>query len=607
MNRFSSFLCGGLLFGLLASFASGQTPSVQPESFTCTRSALTALPRLIGELKSTDANVRAKAIATLGDLGLIAKPAAAALVEVAVNQADRAALQALVKIDDEATRTALRRLLVGAVGKCRVISFASVIVSAGEPMVPQLLVLLPEKERSAEIESVLVQIGAPAVPHLIKNLGAGAPEATQISIYKTLAAMGPSANSAVPTLEFARRCEPDSVKIQRAYALIRITGAHQASLDVLHNMVKRDDKRANLEALACLCAAGVKAKELVPTMVSFVEADDAAYHYDAMETLVNIGPDAVPALIESITTSGCRRFNRNLFTRVGQEQPKHTERVLQTLQRMGPDATAAIEVFIQVVEGGGALAIYAADALPDFGPNAKRAVPTLLDALKADSVNLRLSSAAALARIDRQQVTHTIPVLVAVMHGKNANETERAAWQLASLGADAKPAVPALLALLNTEAPQFRLRLAEVLTYIDPSAMGPAMPTLLDALQKKNDAATAVRLLGKIGPQAKSAIPALKMLLAASLKNDDQSVHPRAILLCLKKLDPSADILPILIGGLNSTDPDQREDAVDLVRQFRGPQTLASLNAALQNGQLLASAEVTGLLKTLRPQTGTNE
>jgi HEAT repeat protein len=605
MNRVSSFLCGGLLFGLLASLASGQTPTVQPEIFTCTRSAISALPRLIGELKSPDAKVRAKAIATLGSLGPIAKSATPALIETAVNTTDHAAaLQALVKIDDEATRAALRQLLVGRVGRCRcgkTIDF--VVASAGEPVAPQLLVLLPEKERTAEVERVLAQIGAPAVPHMLKTLGDGAPEATQLSIYRTLAAMGPAAKSAVPALELPRRCEPESVQIQRAYALIRIIGDHPPSFVVLHNAIKNGDQATKLQALACLRASGIKAKELVPTLVSLMVADDAAYHTDASQTLINIGPDAVPALIESITTDGCRRFNRNLFTRIGKEQPKHTERVVQTLHRMGPGAAAAIEVFMQLVEGHGPLAVYAADALPDFGPQAKRAVPSLLDALRADSVNLRLSSANALARIDRQQVGHTIPVLVVVMHGKNANEKERAMWLLASLGADGKAAVPALLAMLNDGSLQARLRIAEALSRIDPSAMGPAMPTLLDALHNNRDAATAVRLLGQIGPQAKSAVPALKMLLAASLKNDSAPVNPRSIMLCLKKIDASADIMPILIDGLNSADPDQREDAAHLVQQMRGPQTLASLNAAIANGQLATSAEVTDLLKTLRPQT----
>ncbi len=74
-----------------------------------------------------------------------------------------------------------------------------------------------------------------------------------------------------------------------------------------------------------------------------------------------------------------------------------------------------------------------------------------------------------------------------------------------------------------------------------------------------NAAATAVRVLGKIGPQAKSAVAALKMLLAASLKDEDHPVNPRSILQSLKKIDASADIMPILMEGLNSADPDRRK------------------------------------------------
>lgn len=605
MKRIFSFLCGGLLVGLLAPLASGQTPVVQPKSSQSTAGAEAALPRLIDELKSTDAKVRAQAIAALGAMGATAKPAAPALIETAVNTTDHvAALQALVKIDEEATRAALRRLLVVQSARCRCgTSFGVVVASAGEPIVPTLIAMLPEKERTAQIENVLAQIGAPAVPHLVKTLGAIPPQETQISVFKTLAAMGPIAKSAVPALDVVRRCEPESVKIQRAFALIRITGDHPASVAVLHDAVKNGEKAQKLEALACLQASRVKAKELVPTMVSFLEGDDTAYHWGAAQTLINIGPDAVPALVQSITMPGCKKFTFFLYTQKGQAHPKHTQRVLETLHRMGPNGSDAIELFARMVADRGPLAIYAANALPNFGPKAKDAIPALLEALKADSVDLRLSSAATLVRIDRQQATHTVPVLVAVMQGKNANERDRAVWLLARLGADAKPAVPAIHALLKTESLQFRLELAAALARIDPTAAEPAMPTLIEALAAKGDAADfAVDIVGQIGPKAKAAVPALKAMLAASLKDENHPVNPRMIVQTVKKIDASVDIMPILIDALNSADANRRQDAARLVRQFRGPQTLASLESAMQDGQLASSAEVTGLLKTLRNQ-----
>src|SRR5207248_11531914 len=127
---------------------------------------------LITDLKSTDEQIRSKAIATLGSLGKIAKPAAPALVELAVNSRGHAAtLQALAKIDDEATRSALRRLLAGGFGRCKCgFRFTDVVAAAGEPIVPHLMTLLPEEDISVAVERVLSQIGAPAVPQLIAGL-----------------------------------------------------------------------------------------------------------------------------------------------------------------------------------------------------------------------------------------------------------------------------------------------------------------------------------------------------------------------------------------------------------------------------------------------------
>src|SRR5262245_6006217 len=164
-----AFLTAGLMLGAMESMAVAQKasapPVVVPESFKCTRSALAAVPRLIADLKSKDEQVRAQAIATLGSIGKIAKPAAPALVELAVNTRGHAAtLQALARIDDDATRAALRRLLAGGFGRCKCGSrFTDVVAAAGEPIVPHLMTLLPEENIAVTVERVLVQIGEPAV------------------------------------------------------------------------------------------------------------------------------------------------------------------------------------------------------------------------------------------------------------------------------------------------------------------------------------------------------------------------------------------------------------------------------------------------------------
>src|SRR5438094_359374 len=62
MRRFSSFVCAGLLAGLLAPLALGQTPVVERERFDCIKLAIMAVPRLTEDLKAPDEKVRARAL-----------------------------------------------------------------------------------------------------------------------------------------------------------------------------------------------------------------------------------------------------------------------------------------------------------------------------------------------------------------------------------------------------------------------------------------------------------------------------------------------------------------------------------------------------------------
>jgi hypothetical protein len=429
--------------------------------------------------------------------------------------------------------------------------------------------------------------------------------ATRIAIFQSLAQMGPAAKSAVPVLEAGLRCDQGSTKLQRAYALLCITREHKAALDALHVAARGDDEAQKLEALAALSRSGCKDKELIPTMLALVIADDARYHNDSMTTLVHIGPAAVDPLLDSITQPGCRRIRRALYA----ENPKHTDRVVSVLHRMGPGAAEAIPVFVQLLEGKDAgLAVYAAQALPEFGPGARQAIPALRAALRPEAAQLCLASAASLARIDGKEAAHTITPLVKLVETGKDDIKSRALSQLIAFSADAKPAVPALLALLKTEKLDARVRIAAAIRTIDPSRHEAILPTLLEALQAPVDGPDdedrvmdAVEMLAALGAKARPAVPALKSLLQVSLKSKQQYMPASMLAQTLQTIDPSADLMPIVIEGLNS-DEMTRNRAMLLVRRVRMPNALAALDAALANGTLQTSHEVASLLKTLRPQ-----
>jgi HEAT repeat protein len=587
LARFVPILCGGLLFGFLASTVSAQTPDIQPEVFTCNRSKLTALPRLIEELKSQDQKVRDKAIVTLGSFGPIAEPAAPALIEVAVNTRGHAlALQALAKIDEQATLTALRRLLVSGRGRCKCgKSFDSVVASAGEPIVPHLIKLTAEKDYAANAGIVLVQIGTRAVPHMVRSLEDG-DDAKRLTMANLLFQLGDKAKAANGALEKRLAVDKGSVRLHVAQALYRINGSHQAALDVLHDAVRGNDKAQQLDALQCIMQMECRSKELIPTMMTVVATSE--HHSYAFAILTTIGADAAPALIAELS----------------KQDGKHTVYVLHTLSNIGPGAAAAVPNFITILNGKDrALAARAANLLPNLGPDAKSAIPHLLAALSSNDYNLRIVSAQSLVRMDKAQAKHTVAPLVEVLRGDNANDRQRALWLLDSFGADARPAVPALVEMLKSEKLPMRVGVAHVLLDVDPSQADAVMPTVMEALQPRKEHAPqtrqAINLLAKMGPQAKAAVPTVKELLKQTLKNQNRVVNAYALVDCLKKMDASGEAMTTLIDALNSKDANEREDAVDVIGDTLGRSALPALTTAAANGSLRDTPELAALVKQL--------
>jgi HEAT repeat protein len=325
--------------------------------------------------------------------------------------------------------------------------------------------------------------------------------------------------------------------------------------------------------------------------MNLLVSNDGALWGDASTVLHNIGAPAVPALIEAL---GGDSQSRNY--------------VLYTLRGMGLKAAPAVPAMIAVLNGKDqALANIAADCLPELGPDAKKAVPDLLRAVKSEDATLCRISAAALARIDAEQIPHTISPLVAVIRGNHSSEKGQALWLLNSFGARAKPAVPALVEMLKTENLGTRLTIVDVLTRIDPEQIDACIPTLTTALASGKENRSwpnqAVRILGQFGPRAKSVGPTLRDALQVSLKNVGKQHHPSAIAECMKKIGAQDLIVPVVIAAFDSKNQDEREEAQYIIEDL-GRSALAPLEAAIANGQLRETQQVTALVNQLRKQAG---
>jgi len=109
------------------------------------------------------------------------------------------------------------------------------------------------------------------------------------------------------------------------------------------------------------------------------------------------------------------------------------------------------------------------------------------------------------------------PLVKALQDGTDAQRLD-AATDLGFIGAEAKPALPALRQALKDKNAQVRIQAATALGWLDPTLGKEAAAVLLAALKEKDAAvrSAAVEALADIGPPAKDAVPTLIALLKDS-------------------------------------------------------------------------------------------
>jgi HEAT repeat protein len=155
----------------------------------------------------------------------------------------------------------------------------------------------------------------------------------------------------------------------------------------------------------------------------------------------------------------------------------------------------------------------AARVLAKIGPDAKDAIPALIDALKAARLSSeRLAMIGALTNIGPAAPEEVVPVLAATVRaGPFHDERMAALGGLKVLKPEAKEVVPALAEALQTV--RFSAERQAIIDYL--ATFGPdasaAVPALVGTLRSglMEDRVAAARCLGGMGPAAEDAVPAL--------------------------------------------------------------------------------------------------
>lgn len=199
----------------------------------------------------------------------------------------------------------------------------------------------------------------------------------------------------------------------------------------------------------------------------------------------------------------------------------------------------------------------AAATLGCMVPQAKVAVPTLIQVIKDDDPKVRQAAIAALSRLG-PYAQDSVPALLQVYEDRNEEREIRwaAIAALGKMGTGGQDAVPVMIEMMANDinfAEPGRIQMA--VTELGPAAV----PELVHLLQDENPEvrAHAAVALNWIGRGAREAVPAL----IQSLEDEANSVRQAAAFALLRMGPESKNAVPALIQALHDADPEVRRVA----------------------------------------------
>jgi HEAT repeat protein len=306
------------------------------------------------------------------------------------------------------------------------------------------------------------------------------------------------------------------------------------------------DPKARIQALQRLERLGPRAAPAVTALIVGLSDRDPKIRKETADVLHRIGPPArpaVPALLAALNDPDSKvRTAAAWALQAAKPDAKAVMPALVANLRAGADRRSPVVVYALAALGEPAMPVLiellhdndkglrqtAAYSLSRRGPAARAFIPALIEALRLPEREAREHIAAALAGAGAEAVEP----LIRALRDRDPKVRGGAARALETMGAQAKDAVPALIAALSDEEPpddpkaergpsfDFWQREGEPHPsgyYSALRAIGsPAVPAMLAQLSApaRRAPALALRALGFLGNDAKTAVPRLIGLLS---------------------------------------------------------------------------------------------
>lgn len=328
-----------------------------------------------------------------------------------------------------------------------------------------------------------------------------------VSVIRALRSIGEPARPAVPLLL--------SMLAERSYAAapaaeaLGVLGRAEEVVDPLSEAVLSSDRYLAACAARGLASIGPLARGAIPALTQALQHEHRDARREAAKAIRSMGPwaeEVIPALLEALHAEkdelakgaiwGALRFIRprtvefeQFLVQTIRAEPEREIEIADMLGRMRPQLPETAGTLYDIYQRRSRSRDTALWALSQCGEHGRIVMPDLLRALRLplSSGQVRIVWAVR----DLGPPEESVPLLAALVEAKpfrgTGTQTE-AAKCLGTMGGKAKPAVPALIRVLDTSL--LGIEAAFALGGIGPSA-GEAVPTLRELCAGKDESLAA--------------------------------------------------------------------------------------------------------------------
>ncbi|MBN1393718.1 MAG: HEAT repeat domain-containing protein [Pirellulales bacterium] len=372
--------------------------------------------------------------------------------------------------------------------------------------------------------SAATAVGGADLAELLQDLKSG-DEQVCLKAIDSLGEQGVASLEVLQALSEQLRGDSALVRAHAAAALGRFGPAARPVVKALAPLIADPDARVRRMAVRAWTRIRPGPEVSIPAFVKALDDADPAVRGHVLTLLVEVGKPAVPALVKALESEKTAYWSCLALSEIGSDaasavpaltellqsaaRPEVRREAVLALGEIGPAAAAAVEALAKALDDKNIVVrCGAAYALGRIGPAAESAEPALTEMAENADPMLKTSAAWALAKIHPRDETRREKALAALSAA--LGDKDRHVRLMAMRGlVDLQPTPEAMLAAIKNANISAKDEIVGELLVVSAGLGKPAVPLLIESLQIDRVSPLAASLLGRMGPTASEALPAL--------------------------------------------------------------------------------------------------